>query len=93
MPGGWGYSLYNTDTPIKEKPDHPNDTEYRELPEFYLPEKFSFVVVVYHDATIVSIGYGLLKNCWPMVINSPRSTHCREFHYLKPCTLHIRLLR
>ena len=41
------------------------------------------VVVVYH-VTIVAIGHGLLKKCWPFVTRL-RSAHCREFNYLKLC--------
>ena len=41
------------------------------------------VVVVCH-VTIVAIGHGLLKKFWPFG-NRLRSTHCREFPYLKLC--------
>ena len=41
------------------------------------------VVVVYH-VTIVEIGHGLLKKFWPFGTKL-RSTHCREFNYLKLC--------
>ena len=40
-------------------------------------------VVVYH-VTIVAIGHGLLKKFWPFSTRL-RSTHCREFNYLKLC--------
>ena len=46
------------------------------------------VVVVYH-VTIVAIGHGMLKIFWPFGTRL-RSTHCREFNYLK---LQTRLLR
>ena len=43
------------------------------------------VVVVYH-VTIVAIGHGSLKKFWPFGTRL-RSTHCREFNYLKLCIL------
>ena len=45
--------------------------------------RIQFVVVVYH-VTIVAIGHGLLKKFWPFG-NRLRSTHCREFLYMKLC--------
>ena len=41
------------------------------------------VVVVYH-VTIVAIGHVLLKKFWPFGTRL-RSTHCREFNFLKLC--------
>ena len=48
-----------------------------------LGAKNSHVIVVY-NLTIVAIGHGLLKKFWP-VGTRLRSTHCREFNYLKLC--------
>ena len=46
-------------------------------------------VVVVYQVTIVAIGHGLLKKFWPFGTRL-RSTHCREFNYLK--TMQNRLL-
>ena len=39
---------------------------------------------VVYIVTIVAIGHGLLKKFWPFGTRL-RSTHCREFNYLKLC--------
>ena len=50
----------------------------------YKESKIYVVVVVVYHVTIVAIGHKLLKKCWPFG-NRLRSTHCREFNYLKLC--------
>ena len=41
-----------------------------------------YVVVFVYNGTIVAIGHGLLKK-FLAYGDTLRSTHCREFHYLK----------
>ena len=51
----------------------------------YFSASLVVVVVVYH-VTIVAIGHGLLKKFWPFGTRL-RSTYCREFNYIKLCSL------
>ena len=51
------------------------------LQGFERPDMANDIVVVYH-VTIVAIGHELLKKFWPYG-SRLRSTHCREFLYMK----------
>ena len=47
-------------------------------------ELLAFVVVVVYHVSIVALGHGLLKTCWPFGSRLLRSTHCREFLLCRP---------
>ena len=51
---------------------------------FYQEFKERWLFIVIYHVTIVANGHGLLKKCWPFGTRL-RSTHCREFNYLKLC--------
>ena len=52
--------------------------------------KLSDVVVVYH-VTIVSIGHGLLKKCWPLVLGCVLRTYITYYLDVIDMYLYIRI--